>query len=52
MKVLLFILMLQGTPAKWEHQGSFESVSSCETAVRNMRQTAPHIRFEFVCTAR
>lgn len=51
MKVLLFILMLQNSNfAKWEHQGSFDTPAACETAVRKMKQTAPHWRFEYVCT--
>jgi hypothetical protein len=53
MKVLLFIIMIQGgSGAKWENQGSFESMTACETAVRSMKQTAPHFRFEHVCAPR
>ena len=50
MKVLLFILMMNNPTTKWEQQGVFETKASCESAVRLMRQEAPHIRFSHVCT--
>lgn len=50
MKVLLMIIMLHTTPHKWEHQGSFETIAACETAVRKMKQTAPDYKFAHVCS--